>query len=166
MKPPLSYCSKIIASHSRSFAFDRPILTSPRLYSPDDDWFVFTYRRSVWRLSRSTSSWFNEKVDAKTNENLTEKYSTDTFKDTASAASRDRTLCLGPLVRYLYISHWSRVVGPSPPFYSYHLLLRTLREEVHLSLLFSYFSAFSLSLFFFFVSHFQTFCLSFIILYL
>lgn len=28
--------------------------------------FLFTYRRSVWRLLRSTSSWFNEKVDCVT----------------------------------------------------------------------------------------------------
>lgn len=63
MKSPLSHCSKSIASHSRSSAFNRPILTSPPLYLSDGGWSVFTYRRSVWRLSRSTSSWFNEKVD-------------------------------------------------------------------------------------------------------
>lgn len=54
--------------------------------------------------------------DAEANKKLTKKNSTGTFKDTASAASRDRTLCLGPVVRHLYISHWSRVIGPSPPF--------------------------------------------------
>lgn len=55
--------------------------------------------------------------DAEANEKLINgKNSTGTFKDTASAASRDRTLCLGSVVRHLYISHWSRVIGPSPPF--------------------------------------------------
>lgn len=56
-----------------------------------------------------------------------------TFKDTASTSPRDRTLCLGPVVRHLYISHWSRVYNPLPPFCSYHYLLRALREKVHLS---------------------------------
>lgn len=68
MQSPLSYCPTNIASHSRDLPhLTGPFLTSPPLYpSPGDGWSVFTYRRSVWRLSRSTSSWFNEKVDCVT----------------------------------------------------------------------------------------------------
>lgn len=95
--------------------------------------------------------------DAEANEKLTEKNSTGTFKDTASAASRDRTLCLGPVVRHLYISHWSRVVGPSPPLFTATSSFGHFEKRCT-SLLFSYFSVSSLSLFSP-VSHFETFCL-------
>lgn len=58
--------------HSRPSALNRPSSTSPPLlrwmilFFIRFFFFLFTYRRSVWRLSRSTSSWFNEKVDCVT----------------------------------------------------------------------------------------------------
>lgn len=69
-----------------------------------------------------------------------------TFKDTASASSRDRTLCLGPVVRHLYISHWSRVYIPLPPSMAATSSFKHFEKRCT-SLLFSYFSVSFLSLF-------------------
>lgn len=60
---------------------------------------IVTKKSRLWRGSE------NKKLKKKTN------FSTGTFRDTASVAprERERTLCLGPVVLHLYISHWSRV---------------------------------------------------------
>lgn len=137
-----------IASHSRPSALNRPSLTSPPL-SRLQRWVGFYLRtgdqyggyyevRPHGSTKRSTAE-VNEKLTRK------KKIYRHTFKDTASASSRDRTLCLGPVVRHLYISHWSRVYIPLPPsvvtttFFGHF-------EKRCTSLLFSYFSVSFLSL--------------------
>lgn len=128
-----------------------PILST--LLFPRDCLFhdTGTYRRSEWRLSRSTSSllrlracvivypaWYVDLVFSFYHTILSssrvkirrlfvegrvrgggERRKKNCYhfcKRTVSTESRERTLCLRPVVLHLYISDWSRVVPLPPPY--------------------------------------------------